>query len=43
VLDQDLVAALLAIAARSDIAQRVLAILEPRTGPTSAVSGRPGR
>lgn len=44
VLDPKLVAELRAVAARTDIAQRVLTILEPGQGPSSpAVAGRHGR
>jgi hypothetical protein len=41
VLDPNLVAALRAVAARSDVAHRVLTILEPVQAPTSpAAAGR---
>ncbi|MEZ5222209.1 MAG: hypothetical protein R2743_12000 [Ilumatobacteraceae bacterium] len=44
VLDPKLVAALRAVAARTDIAHRVLTILEPGHGPKSpAAAGRHGR
>lgn len=44
VLDPQLVAELRAVAARTDIAQRVLTILEPGQGPKSRVAaGRHGR
>ena len=40
VLDPKLVAALRAVAARTDIAQRVLTILEPGQGPKSPAAAR---
>ena len=44
VLDPELVAELRAVAARIDVAQRVLTILEPVQAPTSpAAAGRHGR
>jgi hypothetical protein len=43
VLDLELVATLRAVAARADVAQRVLSIVEPDAGTTMAVTGRPGR
>jgi hypothetical protein len=43
-LDPKLVAALRAVAARTDVAHRVLTILEPGQGPKSpAAAGRHGR
>jgi hypothetical protein len=43
VLDPELVAELRAVGARTDIAQRVLTILEPSQGPASPVTaGRRG-